>query len=737
MRLRARAGSSPTATPRATLPLRAQALVPFALALAFVVAFAAVGAAVVARSAVDRELEAQAETARHLVTSQLGAFEERLTAEAGELAEQAASHTGRRLEERLMAFAGSERLTLVAAVDERGPAVGDGRLAWTRLPYAHALIERARSAGEPVSGTGRSEQDEPFVLAATWLGHGRGLVVGRSVDRRVLADVERATGVLVRLETVGDAGTSSPDGTAGFEWPMTLGDGSRSRVQVSVASDARRVATLSSLLLVGGAGVLIVAGLMLVLSKLLRRSVVRPVESLRAAMQRVEGGDYAARVAPTGAGDMRTLAAGFNDMATLVEAQRDRLQALAESDPLNGLANHRRFHQALEDTIGPTRSAAVVVLDLDHFKFLNDTRGHPYGDQVLREVAAKLREAVRGAHDLVGRLGGEEFGILLADVGADEAFRVAERARGLIRGLPIDGFSLDCSAGVAAWPTDTDSPARLLDLADAALYQAKRMGRGQTRRVDADSGEDAVDQQRAAVRRLLDDPELMTPVFQPIVDLATGRVAGYEGLSRFPPDDGRRPDEWFDLARRCGLGPLLQALALRRMIEVPGRPNRTWLSLNLDAGALATDAVQGALPADLQGIVIEITEQELPPDDEALQRILDDLRGRGAKIALDDAGAGYAGLQHVVRIRPDIIKLDRSLVRGVDADAERLALIESFAAFSSRTGALLCAEGIETDEELAVLVDARVDLGQGYRLGRPGPPWASPAPRGRRVPRTG
>jgi diguanylate cyclase (GGDEF)-like protein len=737
MRLRARARSSATATPGATLPLRAQALVPFALALAFVVAFAAVGAAVVARSAVDRELQAQAETARHLVTGQLTTVQQRLTAEVAELAEEAGSGAGRALEERMMAFSRREKLTLTAAVDQGAPPVGDGRLAWARLPFTHALIERARRTGMPASGTGRSEQDEPFLLAAMWLGNGRAVVVGRSVDRGLMGQVERATGVLVRIETVDGAQAESPDGTAGFEWPMTLDDGSRSRVQVSVASDARRAATLSSLLLVGGAGVLIVAALMLVLSRLLRRSVVRPVERLRAAMHRVEGGDYAARVAPSGAGEVRTLVAGFNDMATLVEAQRDRLQALAESDPLTGLANHRRFHQALEDTIGQARSAAVVVLDLDHFKFLNDTRGHPYGDQVLREVAAKLREAVRGAHDLVGRLGGEEFGILLADVGADEAFRVAERARVSIRGLPIDGFSLDCSAGVAAWPTDTDSPSRLLDLADAALYQAKRMGRGQTRRVDADSGEAAVDQQRAAVRRLLDDPQLITPVFQPIVDLATGRVAGYEGLSRFPAEDGRRPDEWFDLARRCGLGPLLQALALRRMIEVPGRPNRTWLSLNLDAGALATDAVQGALPPDLAGIVIEITEQELPPDDEALQRILDDLRGRGAMIALDDAGAGYAGLQHVVRIRPDVIKLDRSLVQGVDSDAERLALIESFVAFSARTGALLCAEGIETDEELAVLVDARVDLGQGYRLGRPGPPWASPAPQARRVvPRT-
>jgi diguanylate cyclase (GGDEF)-like protein len=711
------------------LPLRAQALVPFALALALVVALAAVGAALVARSAADRELLAQAETARHLVGGQLATVEQRLSAEVGELGDLRIAGSRRPLEEQLMAFARRERLTLAAVVDEGSPAAGDGRLAWARLPFAQALLERARRTGKPVTGSGRSRQAEPFVLAASWTRDGRGLLVGRSIDRRMLDDVEQSTGVLVRLETIGDARAVSPAGTSGFEWPLTLGDGSRSRLQVSVATDARRSATLSSLLLVAGAGVLFVVGLMLVLSRLLRRSVVRPIESLRTAMQRVEGGDYAARVVPSGAGEIRTLVRGFNDMATLVEAQRDRLQALAASDPLTGLANHRRFHQALEDTIGTAHSAAVVVVDLDHFKFLNDTRGHPYGDQVLREVAAKLREAVRGAHDLVGRLGGEEFGILLAGVGADEAFRVAERARALIRGLPIDGFSLDCSAGVAAWPTDTDTPARLLDLADAALYQAKRMGRGQTRRVDADSGEAAVDQQRAAVRRLLDDPSLITPVFQPIVDLATGRVSGYEGLSRFPAEDGRRPDEWFDLARRCGLGPLLQALALKRLVEVPGRPNRTWLSLNLDAGALATDAVQGALPRDLAGIVIEITEQELPPDDEALQRILADLRERGAKIALDDAGAGYAGLQHVVRIRPEIIKLDRSLVRGVDDDAERLALIESFAAFSARTGALLCAEGIETDEELAVLMAARVDLGQGYRLGRPGPPWASTSPR--------
>jgi len=346
------------------LPLRAQALVPFAVALALVVALAAIGTALVARSAVDRELRAQAETARHLVAGRLDQIEQRLTAEVAELADHSPAHGGpRRLEEQVMDFSRRERLTLAAVAEVGAPAVGDGRLAWTRLPFTQALLERARRSGRPAAATGRSRRGEPFVLAVTWA-EDRALIVGSSIDRRMLAEVEGPTGVLVRLETIDGARVPSPAGTVGFEWPLRLGDGSRSRVQVSVAADARRAATLSSLLLVGGVGVLIVAGLMLVLSKLLRRSVVRPVEGLRAAMQRVEGGDYAARVTPSGAGEMRTLVGGFNDMATLVEAQRDRLQALAESDPLTGLANHRRFHQALEDTIGSARSAAVVVLDL-------------------------------------------------------------------------------------------------------------------------------------------------------------------------------------------------------------------------------------------------------------------------------------------------------------------------------------------------------------------------------------
>ena len=213
------------------------------------------------------------------------------------------------------------------------------------------------------------------------------------------------------------------------------------------------------------------------------------------------------------------------------------------------------------------------------------------------------------------------------------------------------------------------------------------------------------------------------PLFQPVVELEHGTIVGYEALARFASERGAAPSDWFDLARSCGLGPELQALAVARALAVSDRPAGAWLSVNIDPAVLTSEPVRAALPHDLRGIVIELTEQALPAEDSDLQRDLADLRARGARIALDDAGAGYAGLSHVVRVRPDLIKLDRSLVVDVEHDHVRLALIEAFASFARRIGAEVCAEGIETSEQLTALAEARVTLGQGYRLGPPGPAW--------------
>jgi len=227
------------------------------------------------------------------------------------------------------------------------------------------------------------------------------------------------------------------------------------------------------------------------------------------------------------------------------------------------------------------------------------------------------------------------------------------------------------------------------------------------------------------VNELLDDPNSVVSLFQPVVELERGTVAGYEALTRFASERGMAPSDWFDVARSCGLGPELQALAVRRALAVADRPSGRWISVNVDPAVLASGPVRAALPPDLDGIVIELTEQELPVEDLGLQRELEALRARGARIALDDAGAGYAGLSHVVRVRPDLIKLDRSLVVDVQRDRVRFALIEAFVSFARRIGAEVCAEGIESSEQLIALADAKVMLGQGYRLGPPGPAWPS------------
>jgi GAF domain-containing protein len=162
----------------------------------------------------------------------------------------------------------------------------------------------------------------------------------------------------------------------------------------------------------------------------------------------------------------------------------------------------------------------------------------------------------------------------------------------------------------------------------------------------------------------------------------------------------------------------------------------THLALNVSPSALTSDAVAEVLPEDLTGIVIEITEHEFVPDDEPLARAVAELRDRGAQVALDDAGAGYAGLKQMMRVNPDIVKLDRDLIKRIHADPARMALVESFVRFARRIGATVCAEGIESLDDLEVVSDLDVQWGQGYALGRPGAPWAMLSPTAAGVCRT-
>jgi diguanylate cyclase (GGDEF)-like protein len=426
----------------------------------------------------------------------------------------------------------------------------------------------------------------------------------------------------------------------------------------------------------------------------------------------------------------------FATMAALAyEAarQREHLRRQAATDGLTGLLNHRgaqeRLRREIEAAEAARRPLSVVVVDLDHFKRINDSLGHAEGDKVLAAAATKLRSVVREG-DAVGRLGGEEFVLVLPGVGGEAAAEAAERARSALGEVLVGRGRLQSSAGVATYPEDATEAAQLLAQADAALYAAKHAGRRQTRRYAANlAARPSRADERAEVEALLRrGVDAIRPVFQPVLELATGRVCGYEALARIDGEPVRGPDQWFAQAHRAGLGAELEALALRAALAVDNRPAGTFLALNVSPRALLAPPVADVLPAALSGFVIELTEHEVFTTEHALERCLAELRERGARVALDDAGAGYAGLQQLIRVAPDILKIDRSLVHGAHSDAFRYALLEALVSFAGTTGAAVCGEGVEDLADLRALADLDATYAQGYALARPAGAWAGLSP---------
>jgi diguanylate cyclase (GGDEF)-like protein len=420
----------------------------------------------------------------------------------------------------------------------------------------------------------------------------------------------------------------------------------------------------------------------------------------------------------------------FATMAALAydsARQRETLREQVRRDGLTGLLNHRACHERLREALAGEGTVAVVLLDLDHFKVINDAHGHAEGDRVLAATAERLRSVVRSG-DTVGRLGGEEFVLILPGADVEAAEDCAERARAALAELTVRGRPVAASAGVAAAPADGLDAAALLENADAALYWAKRSGRGRTERYVRGAVRPEAEQRSELAAMLEQGIDAISIVFQPVVELATGRAGGFEALARFEREPRRGPDEWFAQAHRVGLGEELEALALRAALAAPGRPEGTFLALNVSPRALLSAPVRAALPEDLNGIVIELTEHEVFGAEGSLEAELAALRARGALVALDDAGAGYAGLQQIIRITPDILKLDRALVHGAHADPPRQALLEALIGFASTTGAAICAEGVEDLDDLRALVSLDVTYAQGYGLARPAPGWPPPAP---------
>jgi diguanylate cyclase (GGDEF)-like protein len=541
---------------------------------------------------------------------------------------------------------------------------------------------------------------------------------GRPAERSELQRLGQRLHAQLRVVrgTRAQAGTTSGD-VRRYSFPTRGRASLRVALSTSASSDAISKGVVAGVI-IGIAGVLLVAAL---LAAMLRSAAVAP---LRALAGGAKGG---ARAPISGAREVRGAAQAFN----LVAEHAAELNRRIGADALTGLPSGTRVREAIAVEIKRSQREmapmALVLFDIDNFKRVNDAHGKQAGDLLLQSIVELVRPVLR-ATDVFGRMGGDEFALIFPKSTADHAEMVVARAREALAGLGLAGFEVSFSAGYACFPTDGADVDTLCQAAEGALKVAQRAG-GATRRFDA--SEVAISHQegdRHEVVAVIEAPDGITPVFQPLVALATGQVSGYEALTRFKAPPKRYPDQWFNLAARVGLGGALEAVAIKKALDVPNRPPGTYLSLNLSPSTLRAPEVEAVLPQDMTGLVIEVTEHELAADDSALAADLARLRERGARVAVDDAGAGYAGLQQLMRVSPDLIKLDRSLVQNIHEDPAKQALVDSFVRFGRRTGAQVVAEGIENEEELRVLADLDVTYGQGYFLAKPGPPWATVSP---------
>jgi diguanylate cyclase (GGDEF)-like protein len=426
----------------------------------------------------------------------------------------------------------------------------------------------------------------------------------------------------------------------------------------------------------------------------------------------------------------------------------DRYQeALADAlqDPLTGLGNHRAFQEELDRQVEEAqrygKPVALVLIDLDEFKAINDTNGHAGGDRALASFGRLMTAGVRRV-DRSFRIGGDEFAILLPHTDAEGAWVVTRRllANALQPTLRDEGYQpLSFSAGVSALPAPADGRSQLYSQADAALYAAKRSGR--TEVVIFDAAAEAQDPagSGAAVAEVIARGQLR-PVYQPIIQLRGGEVLGYEGLIRpVPPAPFADPGTLFAAAEASGHVVQLDMSCLE-MIVAGARdlPAAAFLSVNLSPRTLESVEFSSAALLNIlarhrfapQRLVLELTEQQPINDVDRIRLKIDGFRRIGIRFAADDLGAGNAGLRLLSELHFDVLKVDLSLVQRSATNDASSAVISSVVGLAARTGALVIAEGVERPDQLHDLDGLGVGAGQGYLLGRPGPlpaPGAKPA----------
>jgi diguanylate cyclase (GGDEF)-like protein len=543
---------------------------------------------------------------------------------------------------------------------------------------------------------------------------------------------------------------------------ITLGLDSRSSSQTLITN----VITLSLVIF----AVWFAAGLGIFL--IFRRRVSNPLQTVVSSADDIAHLRFDKTVPVTGANEIGQLALTFNEMRiqlrSAVEARNQSMQELKElnvnleervaertreleklnrevayqalHDPLTGLANRLLIVERIDFLIRQahrnSESFAVLMMDLDNFKEVNDTLGHPVGDELLRQVAERLNTTLRES-DLVGRLGGDEFAMLLQDLGGESAKSVAEKIYSIMQQpFTVDHHTLTAegSIGIAIYPDHGVDHATLLRCSDVAMYHAKRRG-NQVALYSTDI--DIHSLQRLALatdlRTACTNNELELH-YQPIVDLTSGKVIGVEALARWNhPQYGLiSPDEFIPIAENTGLIKQLTESIMKTAVTQWLDWHEQGLDLQIGLNISMLNLVDQNMPATVARIIrhaglptsavkLEITETEIMSNPELVIEVLGHKELSGLKSSVDDFGTGYSSLSYLKKLPVQEIKIDRSFVTHMAVDEEDASIVRAVLELGHSLGLDVVAEGVEDEEALRELIALGCDYAQGFYFSRPVP----------------
>ncbi len=440
--------------------------------------------------------------------------------------------------------------------------------------------------------------------------------------------------------------------------------------------------------------------------------------------------------------ELRHLADYFNGLLKTVHEYNERLEALSTHDPLTDLYNRRKFEDFLHHEIIRSarhqRSFSLIMVDLDNFKYINDTFGHPIGDLVLKELALLLGEGLRKG-DVLARLGGDEFAILLPETGRDNGLRVANKLHQALDKrefeLPVGKVRCTASFSLVAYPEDGQTESEIYSAMDVVLYKAKSRGKNQV--MTAESEEDrsmmSVFRQGEFLRAALREDRVEAHL-QPIINLKDGSVKAYEVLARIRDGEVVVPaGEFVDVAEKLGMAQEMDSVVFRKGLAhyaaVARKAPQAKFFFNLfprsfnDIEWVRTmPALARAAGVPCECIVLELTEREALPNLTQVRAVIEELKGTGIKIALDDFGSGFSSFMYLKYLPVDYVKIEGSFVQQIVNDPRDRIMVEHINHMAHQFGLKTIAEFVEDEATARMLAEIGVDSAQGYHFGRPGMP---------------